>query len=87
MVLASGVGGRHGDIGSWRCVIMIRGSQNLPGETVSAHKELSGNNSGLSTHYSQNEVYSSQTQNQSDLGLLRNMSEWKWDWVWVLKDD
>ena len=61
-------------------------TQNLSGETISAHMELPNDNSGLSTHYSQNDGYSSQTQNLSGLGLLGNPSEGKWDWVWVLKD-
>lgn len=53
---------------------------NLSGETRSTHTELSIDNSGLRTHYSQNEGYSSQTQNQSGLGLLGNPSEQKWDY-------
>lgn len=52
---------------------------NLLGETISAHTKLSSDNSGLSTHYSQDEGHSSQTQNQSGLGLLGNPSDQKWD--------
>lgn len=57
----------------------------LSSETRSAHMELTSDNSGLTTHYSQNEGYSSQTQNQSGLRLLGNPSEQKWDKIGVFE--